>query len=249
MKTTLITGAAGISDWGMERSADLMASSRLLTIVAADQSLGRLVRIYRPAPTVAFSGLERRLPNFQNAVSEAVAYGFEPVVRPAGGRMVALDQDWIVVDVITPEIYQSVKHVDVYQEFGTTFVRMLQQLGVDAAIGEVPGEYCPGEYSINSRGQVKMVGTAQRVRRGARLFSACIPFSISLSVEFMFQAINSTLNLDWKAQTLVGLNQEAPGSTITDLENALLENFAPQVDSTASLTDVYQAGRKLEAIA
>lgn len=249
MKTTLITGAAGVSDWGMERSADLLASSRLLSVVAANQNLGRLVRIYKPAPTVAFSGLERRLPNFQNAVSEAVAYGFEPVVRPAGGRMVALDQEWLVVDVITPEIYQSVRHSDIYLEFGTTFVRLLQQLGVDAAIGEVPGEYCPGEYSINSRGIVKMVGTAQRVRRGARLFSACIPFSISLSVEFMFTAINSALNLDWQSKTLVGLDTEAPGTTMLDLENALVANFAAQVDSYSSLTDIYQADRLQKALA
>ena len=110
MRTTLITGSAGVRDWGLEPSADLVASNRLLSIVSAIPSLGRIVRIYRPAPTVAFSGSERRLPGFEDAVSHARVFGFEPVVRPAGGRMVAVDQDWLIVDVITPEPYLANAH-------------------------------------------------------------------------------------------------------------------------------------------
>ncbi len=245
MRTTLITGAAGIDDWGLERSADLKASERLLSIVSAAPSLGRIVRIYRPAPTVAFSGLEQRLPGFADAVGQALVFGFEPVVRPAGGRMVAIDEGWVVIDIITPEPYLSVAHRDVYQEFGATFVSLLRDLGVDAAMGAVEGEYCPGDYSVNARGAVKLVGTAQRVRRGARLFSACIPFSISFNVATLFERINASLALDWNPQTLGSIDQEAPGLSIEDLEAALINTFAPQVDSPISLTDIYRNSREL----
>ena len=42
----------------------------------------------------------------------------------------------------------------------------LRGLGVDARVGEVPGEYCPGAYSVNARGAVKLSGIGQRMIRG-----------------------------------------------------------------------------------
>lgn len=245
MKSTLIIGAAGARDWGLESSAELTASARLLNIVSRVPSIGRIVRIYRPAPTVAFSGFEQRLDGFADAVSETLAFGFEPVVRPAGGRMVALDQDWVVIDIITPENYLEVAHRDVYEEFGATFVSLLRGLGVDASMGAVAGEYCPGDYSINARGATKLVGTAQRVRRGARLFSACIPFSISNNVATLFERINSSLKLDWNPLTLAGVSDEVPGLTFEELEKEIFNHFAPQLDASITLSDVYRDSREL----
>jgi hypothetical protein len=45
---------------------------------------------------------------------------------------------------------------------------------VDARVDEVPGECCPGAESVNARGQVKLVGTAQRLVRDAWMFSAVV---------------------------------------------------------------------------
>ena len=42
----------------------------------------------------------------------------------------------------------------------------LARLGVDARVGEVAGEYCPGRYSVNARGAVKLAGIGQRVVGG-----------------------------------------------------------------------------------
>jgi lipoate-protein ligase A len=245
IKTTLIRGGSGAIDWGLERSADLTASTRLISMVAANPELGRIVRIYRPAPTVAFSGLERRLPGFQDAVGEAAAFAFEPVIRPAGGRMVALDQDWIILDIITPEVEKTFSNREVYLEFGAVIVNVLREFGIDANLGPVDGEYCPGDYSINARGKIKLVGTAQRVQRGARLFSACIPISISYSVAALFERVNATLGLEWNPETLGGLSDEAPHITADELEEKLVEAFAPRVDSFDSLTDLYQLNREL----
>jgi len=234
-----------MEDWGLERSADLIASDRLLSIVSNAPSIGRIVRVYRPEPTVAFSGFEQRLAGFDDAVGEALAFGFEPVVRPAGGRMVALDEEWVVVDIITPERYLSVAHRDVYEQYGDTFVSLLRELGVDASMGAVAGEYCPGSYSVNARGAVKLVGTAQRVRRGARLFSACIPFSISYNVATLFERINSTLQLDWNPVTLAGIKDESPRLRIENLEDALIARFASEAEEAITLTDIYRDSREL----
>ncbi len=57
---------------------------------------------------------------------------------------------------------------------GERLAGALRGLGVDARVGEVPGEYCPGAYSVNARGRVKLIGTAQRLVRGAALLGASV---------------------------------------------------------------------------
>ena len=42
----------------------------------------------------------------------------------------------------------------------------LGRLGVDARVGEVPGEYCPGAFSVNARGRIKLAGVGQRLISG-----------------------------------------------------------------------------------
>lgn len=224
----------------MNPSASLEVSRRLLDVVAADSEIGNIVRIYRPAPTVAFTRREEGLPGFGEAVAEAMAFGFEPVIRPTGGRMVALDENWLILDVIAPEERnRSVSHRSVFNAFGTSFVDVLNSLGIHAAVGPVPDEYCPGEFSVNARGEVKIVGTSQRVTRGARLFSASIPFSISPFVAELFDRVNSLLGLDWDNRRLGSIEDEAPALTITDVEAALLRAFVPSNATESTLTDVF----------
>ena len=54
------------------------------------------------------------------------------------------------------------------------------------AWAEIPGEYCPGEYSVHAQlpasaggGRIKLVGTAQRVVTGGWWFSTGIVVSDS----------------------------------------------------------------------
>ena len=246
--TTLIRGTAGVLDRGLNPTADLLASRRLLQAVAANPDFGTVVRIYRPAPTVAFSGRESTMPGFADAVGEAMAFGFEPVVRPAGGRMVALDQSWLVLDVISPEADRDTAHKDIFLANGQKFVNLFHRLGVAVSLGAVPGEYCPGDYSVNARGRVKIVGTAQRVTRGARLFSASIPLHISSSVAELFRRVNAILGLDWDPRTLGALDTEAPGLSPEALEAAIVSAFAPHVDEEATLADVFDAESKALAL-
>jgi octanoyl-[GcvH]:protein N-octanoyltransferase len=238
MHTTLISGRAGRLDWALNETADLKLTRRLLEAVSKNPDLGTIVRIYRPAPTVAFSSSEKRLPGFQEAVAEARAFGFEPVIRPAGGRMVALDESWLVMDIIWPEQVRG-DNRKVYLDVGAKLVKMLTDLGIQAQLGPVPLEYCPGDYSINARNQVKIFGTAQRVMRGARLFSACIPFDISFNVLELFNRVNKQLGLEWFPGTLGSVSQEAPGLSIDELEAKLRETFAGDSITYATLTDIF----------
>lgn len=65
---------------------------------------------------------------------------------------------------------------DRFAAYGDLWAAVLGDNGAEAQVGAVPGEYCPGAYRVNARGQVKLVGTAQRLVRRAWLFSAVAIF-------------------------------------------------------------------------
>ncbi len=54
-----------------------------------------------------------------------------------------------------------------FRETASLIASALSRLGVDARVGEVPGEYCPGAYSVNARGRTKLMGVGQRIVSGA----------------------------------------------------------------------------------
>lgn len=245
MSSVLIRGASGQYDRGLNATADLEASLELLHAISAHPEIGSLVRLYRPAPTLAFSRREAKLPGFAEAVAEAVAFGFEPVIRPAGGRAVALDENWLVLDIITPEAKRR-DNTTVYRELGNRLVELAQLRGVDARLGPVPGEYCPGDYSVNARGQVKLFGTAQRVSRNARLFSASVAFSISPAVAELLDRVNRLLDLEWSPATLGSLDVEAPNWSPAAIERDLAEAFAGEFAPRSSLAEVHAAVEQLE---
>ncbi|MFM6973575.1 MAG: lipoyl protein ligase domain-containing protein [Agromyces sp.] len=243
--TVLIRGASGQFDRGLNATADLMASQELLHAVSAHPQLGTIVRVYRPAPTLAFSRREASLPRFAEAVAEAAAFGFEPVIRPAGGRAVALDAEWVVMDVITPETVRRDNTV-VYREYGEALVAVARANGADARLGSVPCEYCPGEYSVNARGEVKLFGTAQRVSKAARLFSVSVALTVSPGAAEVLDRVNRLLDLEWSPRTLGSLDHEAPSWSREAVETGLAAQFAGARAPECSLADIQSAVRLLE---
>lgn len=195
------------------------------------------MRLYRPAPTLAFSRREASLARFDEAVAEAVAFGYAPVIRPAGGRAVVLDSDWLVMDLLSPEVPRR-DNREVFTQNGELMVQTLRSLGVDARLGEVPGEYCPGQWSINARGRVKLVGTAQRVARGARLYAASIPLRASAHVAELLDRVNRILDLEWDPATLGDIESEILGVDDSEVEAALVHAFAGQDYQERSVSEI-----------
>src|SRR5699024_6225154 len=98
--------------------------------------------------------------------------GFTPVVRKVGGRAAAYHPGSLVVDHLDFHPDPMARFRERFSEFGQRFTAVLQSLGVQAAIGEITGEYCAGEFSVHGvipetntspSQQIKLVGTAQRV--------------------------------------------------------------------------------------
>ncbi|WP_461190384.1 lipoate--protein ligase family protein [Arthrobacter sp. Z4-13] len=213
-------GAARDLEFGLE----LLAKART-------GDIGPTLRLYRPAPTVAFGQRDTRLPGFGAAAQACRDNGFEPLVRRAGGRAAAYHQGTLVVDHIEPDPDAIAGSKSRFGYFGELFAETLRGVGVRAAVGEIPGEYCPGEYSVHGSApaggaQVKLVGTAQRVVSGGWLFSSVIVVEDSAPIRKVLTDSYAALALEWDPATAGAVNDLVPGVDVAAVEDALLATYA-----------------------
>ena len=107
---------------------------------------------------------------------------------------------------------------DRFRDEGERLAGALRSLGVDARVGEVPGEYCPGAYWVNARGRVKLIGTAQRLVRGGALLGASIVVGDGAGVRAVLDDVYAALEFDWDATTAGAIDEEVPGLTLDAVE-------------------------------
>ena len=207
--------------------ADLNHALDLLAEVK-DGRQKAMLRLYRPEPTVAFGQRDTRLPGFAAAEQASRNNGFVPAVRRAGGRAAAYHRGTLIVDHIQPQDDAIVGAKARFGFFGDLFGQALQSLGLDAGVGEIPGEYCPGEYSVygrNAAASIKLVGTAQRVVSGAWLFSSVIVVENSEPIRQVLIDSYAALGLDWDPSTAGAAEDLLPGLTVEDVEAAILAAY------------------------
>lgn len=215
-----------------DATAELGRGIALLHEVAAGTRPATL-RLYRPAPTVAFGQRDARLPGFAAAGLAAADLGFAPLVRRAGGRAAAYHQGCLVVDHIEAATDAVVGTRARFAAFGQFFADVLTEVGLDARVGEVPGEYCPGEFTVHARVDgrpaLKLVGTAQRVVAGAWLFSSVVVVQDSRPLRDVLTGVYAALGLPWDPATAGAAEDPLPGTTVDDVERALLSAYAAEV--------------------
>jgi octanoyl-[GcvH]:protein N-octanoyltransferase len=205
-----------------------VAVSHALVERVNEGALRSMVRLYRPAPTVAFGRLDALRPAFGAAVAAARAHGFEPVLRAPGGHAVAYHEGCLGIDEVTGEADPIAGMHDRFARSAERLAGALRALGVDARVGRVPAEFCPGDFTVNARGAIKLVGTAQRVVRHASLLAASVVVRDAAPVREVLRDVYRALELDWDPRTLGGVADEVAGVTVDDLERAVLDAYAPQ---------------------
>ncbi|SDP36802.1 hypothetical protein SAMN04487905_103383 [Actinopolyspora xinjiangensis] len=193
---------------------------------AGDGAGGSVLRVYRPtAPTVAFGRRDTSRPGFREAVGLVREAGFTPVVRAPGGRAVAYTEDSLVVDHIAAE-EDSLAGMDArFTGYAEMWAGLLAEYGVDARVGAVPGEYCPGAHSVNARGRVKLVGTAQRILRRAWLFSAVAVFDGAEVLRPLLAEVYRALGLDFDGDSVGSIRAEAPALDLDAFESGLIGRY------------------------
>jgi lipoate-protein ligase A len=109
-----------------------------------------LLRLTRPAATLSFSRLDTLAPGFTEAAARARAHGFTPVVRGRGGRAAAYHEGCLLLDHVGVDVDARMRITARFERTSAILLRALAELGVDASVGALPGEYCPGEHSLNA---------------------------------------------------------------------------------------------------
>src|SRR3954452_24569133 len=196
---------------------ELAVSHALLTRVAAGE-LPSTLRIYRPAPAVAFGRLDTRRRGSASAVDAAREHGYEPVLRLPGGHAAAYHADALAIDVVWALEDPVVGTHGRFRVEGARLAGALASLGVDARVGEVPGEYCPGACSVNARGAVKLVGTAQGLIRVAALVGPSIVAGDGPGVRAVWRDVYAALELEWDDATAGAVDEEVPGVTLATVQ-------------------------------
>ena len=184
---------------------------RSSTRVAAGE-LPATFRLHRPARELAFSKQDRASPGFEAAVAAARDAGFEPVVRLAGGRAAAFHEGTLAFAWASPAARPVADTHQRFELIAGIVAAALRALGVDARVGEVPGEYCPGAWSVNARGAVKLAGIGQRLITGGAHAGGVVVAGGSAELRAALEPVYEALELEWDPATAGSVEDEVPGA-------------------------------------
>ena len=209
-----------------ERGAFDTAVSRALLLRVAEGEPQESLRLYRPGPVVSFGPQDVRAPGFERALHAAHASGFGAVLRLGGGRAAVFHEDTLAFAWTSPDAEARAHIQERYRETADIIRAALTSLGVDARIGEVPGEYCPGAYSVNAHGRTKLMGVGQRVAGKAAHVGGVVVVDGADRARDVLVPVYEALGLDWDPSTTGSVVEEAPGVTYEKVAQAIRDQFA-----------------------
>lgn len=214
-----------------------MATTTALLRRASSGQFHAALRVFRPTPMVAFGRRDANRPGFPAAAHACRAAGLTPVVRASGGRAVACTANAIILDHIQHDPTSPGGMEARFHDFGQMLAGVLADFGIDARVGEVPGEYCAGAHSINAGGTVKLIGTAQRMVRDAWLFSSVAIVDDAAVLKPLLAQVYDALELPFDPASVGAVATQAPGVTIEVLEQALIGAYDDRFGLTEAPPD------------
>jgi lipoate-protein ligase A len=196
----------------------------------AARELPETLRIARPGTTVAFAKRDAVAPGYEAAVRAAREHGFEATLRLAGGRAAIFHDRTMEIGHAVPD---DEPRAGIHERFARTaerLARALAGLGVDARVGEVAGEYCPGRYSVNARGAVKLAGIGQRVVAGGSHTGVVLVIEGEERINAVLEPVYAALDLEWEPAASGSVRAEAPSATWDLVADAVVTAYAREYD-------------------
>lgn len=188
------------------------------------------LRFCRPRPTAAFSPRDTTLPRYAEAAQAMRARGFAPVERRAGGSLAVYDENALVIDLVAPHPDPREHVIERFRLFSQAIASALVKLGADARAGAVPGEYCPGDYSVNAGGKIKLAGLAQRIGRNGYHVGAVISVLPSEAAKAAVEEAYLVLGMKFTIETFGALADLAPISTFGVLAGTLFDMLRKHIE-------------------
>ena len=210
---------------------DTALSSAVLEGVV--QSGPPVLRLWAPGPGLSFGRLDRLVPGFPAAVWAARAAGFAAVMRVGGGRAAAAHEGALVFGLAAPIAEDTTRR---FETMAGVLRRALAHVGIDAQRGELPGEYCPGAWSLHARG-AKLAGIAQRVRRNAAWTEGILLVTGADRVRDVLVPVHEALGLAWEPCTVGAVEDLVPGTSWHDVAAALRAELAADYELVEAAQD------------
>lgn len=223
------------------------AISHAIVRAVGEGRLGETFRIHTTGPVVAFGRQDRVTPGYADAVRAARQGGYLPVERLAGGRAAVFHEDTLAFSWAIPEREPREGITSRFETISALLAASFRDLGVDAAVGQLPGEYCPGAYSVHIRGAGKVMGVGQRLVRGAAHVGGVIVVDGGRRIADVLGSVYAALSLEWTPTTSGDLADRVPGISLDTVAAAVLRRLSDHDEiAPASLPDwIVSEGRDL----
>ena len=232
-----------------ERAALDTAVSRALMMRVAEGREPESLRVFRPGAIVAFGAQDQRAPGYVRAVAAAQRCGFAAVNRMVGGTAAVFHERTIAFTWTVPD-NDPRQHIEArFRETANIVAAALRRLGVDARVGEVPGEYCPGAHSVNAGGRAKLMGVGQRIVSGAAHVGGVVVVGDSDRIREVLTPVYDALGHVWRPETASSVEDELGPTRYADVRQAIVDEFAARYElrEAALPTEVAERALTLEA--
>lgn len=197
------------------------AVARALLLRVSTGDVGETFRLHLPARSVAFGKQDTIAAGYDAAVAAARNAGFEAVERLAGGRAAVFHEGTLAFSWTVPADDPVSGIHERFRRMAALLQHAFARLGVMSHVGELPGEYCPGEYSISAGGR-KVMGVGQRLARNAAHVGGVIVVSDGSLVRSVLVPVYRALGLEWKPETAGSLQDVAPATTLAVVADAVV---------------------------
>lgn len=207
------------------------AVSHALLLEAAGGGPSSL-RLHVPGSVVAFGRQDVVQSGYREACEGAERAGFAPVERLAGGRAAVFHPGTLAFSMAVPVDDPRTGITDRFRLISTIMRDAFRTLGADARVGQVAGEYCPGQYSVNLDGSRKVMGVGQRIIAGAAHIGGVVVVAGGADVARVLVPVYEALRIEWDPSTSGDLAET--GATLEEVRHTIQGEFAKRFELTAS---------------
>jgi lipoate-protein ligase A len=235
--------AAGLAVTGRPREVELrvdlapadpaavVAESRALLAATAGAEQGRaVVRLFRVRDCVAFGPQDERAPAYARALAAARGAGYAAVPRVEGGRAIAAGPGVLGIAWTVADREARARIRPRFSLLAGVIAEALRTLGVDAEVGPVAGEYCPGDFSVGAGGRVKLAGLGQRVTASGAHLGAFVVIEDAARLRAVLGAVYGALGIAWQPASLGCVRDLRGESGIEDVASALVAALGRHVE-------------------
>ena len=225
---------------------DTTLARAILQSVSAG-SLGETFRIYSPGRVMAFGKRDAVTAGFADAAIAARSHGYVPLVRLAGGRAAVFHEGTLAFGWTMPITSPRSEIQERFEALSELMVRVFARLGVASAVGEIPGEYCPGRFSVHHSGNQKVMGVGQRLAQNAAHVGGVIVVGGADAINEVLLPVYAALGVGFEPAATGALSDLVPDLTMAHVVAAVVAELEALGEvSVATLSSaMVQQGRDM----